>query len=318
MAVPPRAAARADVPWQSKWKNPRAPWPVFPFLLGGLVGLVALGKAADHGWQLLWLAACGLLAIASGLRALLTLQRLLAVPQAKVRSMAMGPVELGGTVRSGGAFPSPQSGALCAWLRWVIEERRRDTQGNYRWETVDHGEITQVPFHLDDGTGSVLVQPAGAEVEVDPVVTALGSDRRAREWAILDGTSVFVYGMAQRRDHSDERRALLQDKLRACKHDASLRASLGLPPEGDLTVEQWEQIRAAVRSAFDEQARRSDGQPDEVFVGTSPTISLLISQLSRQSEILRLRLRLWGGVLGGGTLLLVSLMAGLQLTGGVR
>jgi hypothetical protein len=315
VAAPP--AMRSGIPWQAKWKSPHVPWPVFPFLLFGLFGLFAFAKAPDHR-LIFWPLGCGILALASGLRALLTLQRVLAVPQAKVRSMAMGPVELGGVVHSGVAFPSPQSGMICAWLRWVIEERRRDSRGNQYWDTVDRGEMTQTPFRLDDGTGTVLVQPAGAEVEVDPVVTALGPDRRAREWAILEGATVFVYGMAQRRDHTDERRALLQDALRASKHDARLRASLGLPPEGDLSMEQWDRIHAAVQSSFEDRVRQSDSQPDEVFVGTSPTVSLLISQLSRQSELTRLRLRLWGGVLGGGTLLLVSILTGLQLTGGVR
>jgi hypothetical protein len=315
--VPP--TLQKALPWQVKPKRSHAPWPVFPWLLLGFGAVAELGRINDHGLGMLWVAACGLLALAGGLRALLTLQKVMAVPQAKARSMALGPVELGGVVRGCAPFPSPRSGVLCAWLRWVIEERSTDSRGNSSWSTLSHGEMTQIPFHLDDGTGTVLVQPAGAEVEVEPMVTPLGLDQRVREWAIPEDGTVFVYGMAQRRDHADERRALLQDRLREGKHDATLRTRLGLPPEGELSVDQWENVRASIQGAFDREMSESDSGPDEVFVGESPTVPLIISELSRQSELGRLRLRLWGGVLGGGVLLLLSLLAELlHVTGGLR
>jgi hypothetical protein len=295
------------LPWQAAPKKPHTPWPVLSWLILGLVGVAfTFGKGERAG--LLWVSACGLAALVSGLRALSTLQRLLAVPLARVRSMALGPVELGGLVRASVPFPSPHSGLLCAWLRWVIEERRTDSRGRTSWATVSHGEMTQQPFHLDDGTGNVLVQPAAAEVEVDAVVTALGTGRRAREWMILEGGTVFVYGMAQRRSHGEERRALLQERLRESKHDASLRGSLGLPAEGELSMEDWDRVREKVQGEFNAQVAVEDERPDEVFVGVSPSVPLLISQLSRQSELNRLRWRLWGGVVGGGSLLLVALL----------
>jgi hypothetical protein len=312
-ATPPSSQS---IPWQAAPKKPRAPWPVGIWLFFGLVGLAALLNAKNQRLGLFWTALCGLAALISGLRALSTLERLLAVPLAKVRSAALGPVELCGRVLGSAPFPSPHSGLTCAWLRWVIEELRTDSKGNKSWSTISHGEVTQVPFHLDDGTGGMLVQPAGAEVEVGPVVTSLGPRQRAREWMILEGGTFFVYGMAQRRQH-DERRANLQERLRASKHDPALRASVGVPTEGELTMEDWDRLRARVQSVFDSEVAAEERQPDEVFVGVSPagaipSIPLLISELSRQSQLGRLRLRLWGGVIGGGALLLVAFLSALH------
>jgi hypothetical protein len=286
---------------------------VLPWLILGCIGAFGFMTGKDQRLGFLWVCGCGLIALVSGLRALSTLERLRAVPLAKVRSMALGPVELGGQVLGSAPFPSPHSGLMCAWLRWVIEERRLDNKGQQSWVTVEHGEMTQLPFHLDDGTGKVLVQPAGAEVEVDAVVTAIGSGRRAREWIILQAGTVFIYGMAQRRVHGDERRAALQEALRASKHDASLRASVGLPAEGELSMEEWDRLRESVQRSFNSQVVEEDNRPDEVYVGPAPSVPLLISQLSRQSQLRRLRLRLWGGVVGGGSLLLVALLAALRV-----
>jgi hypothetical protein len=305
-----------SIPWQASPKKPKAPWPVATWLLFGIVGLAALFSAKNQRLGLIWTAICGLAALVSGLRALSTLERILAVPLAKVRSAALGPVELCGQVLGSAPFPSPHSGITCAWLRWVIEELRTDSKGNQHWSTISHGEVTQMPFHLDDGTGRMLVQPAGAEVEVSAVVTGLGPGQRAREWMILEGGTFFVYGMAQRRLH-DERRTNLQERLRASKHDAALRGSAGLPTEGELTMEEWDRLRERVQSAFDSEVAAQERQPDEVFVGASavgasPSVPLLISELSRQSQLSRLRLRLWGGVVGGGALLLVAFLSALH------
>ncbi len=303
----------SEVPWQTTPRSSHAPWPVLPWLLLGAAGAVfALSKAADHRLGALWVAACGLLAIVSGLRALATLQKIVSVPQARARSMALGPVELGGMIRGSAPFPSPQSGLSCVWLRWVIEERRSDSRGNQHWQSVAKGEMTQLPFYLDDATGKVLVQPTGAEVEVDPVVTSLGVDRRAREWLLLEGGAIFVYGMAQRREYGEAHRSVLLERLRASKHDGALRGRLGLPEDGELSMEQWDRVRAEVQADFDQEVRADESRPDEVFVGASPTVPLIISQASRQQVLVKLRWRLWGGVLGGGTLLIFSLLAGLH------
>jgi hypothetical protein len=308
--------SRQGIPWQTAPRKPRTPWPVATWLLLGVVGLAALFKAKNERLGLIWTAVCGVAALVSGLRALATLERLLAVPLAKVRSAALGPVELCGQVRGSAPFPSPHSRLMCAWLRWVIEERRSDGRGNQHWATISRGEITQLPFYLDDGTGRMLVQPSAAEVEVEAVETMLGGAQRAREWMILEASTFFVYGMAQRRPH-DERRANLQERLRASKHDAALRESAGVPTEGELTMEDWDRLRARVQSAFDSEVAVEDRQANEVFVGASPAgaippVPLLISELSRQSQLGRLRLRLWGGVIGGGALLLVAFLSALQ------
>jgi hypothetical protein len=56
-----------------------------------------------------------------------------------------------------------------------------------------------MPFLVEDGTGSVLVQPADAELDVEPGTIALDDDTIVREWILPAGIPVFVTGFAQRR-----------------------------------------------------------------------------------------------------------------------
>lgn len=92
-------------------------------------------------------------------------------PTSKVRSMAVGRVELEGTVRKReGAVTPPLTDEECVYVRWKAEKRERytDDDGNtrYRWETIDSGTET-FPFDLEDDTGSVLIRADVDEPEFD-------------------------------------------------------------------------------------------------------------------------------------------------------
>ena len=75
-------------------------------------------------------------------------------PTSKVRSLAMGRVEVFGAVQKARKiFQSPFSGTNCVWCKWMVEEYRR--QGKHsRWVTIASGLLSDY-FYLKDDTGSV-------------------------------------------------------------------------------------------------------------------------------------------------------------------
>lgn len=86
-------------------------------------------------------------------------------PTSKIRSLAMGLVEISGEVVSGAApLASPITAASCVYWAFTIEEYRRSGKSR-RWVTVKQAAEGQ-PFRVRDDTGEVLVDPAGAEVEI--------------------------------------------------------------------------------------------------------------------------------------------------------
>jgi hypothetical protein len=86
------------------------------------------------------------------------------IPTSKVRSIAMGLVEVKGDVQLAEEyFESPFSKQKCVFYNYKIQEYRGGK--HKRWVTVNK-KVESVPFHLEDATGKVLVDPIGFEVDV--------------------------------------------------------------------------------------------------------------------------------------------------------
>ncbi len=98
------------------------------------------------------------------------------IPRSKVRAIAMGLVEIHGSVKDDdveSCLKTPFSQTDCVYYRYEIKEYRRhtsrDSKGRtrttYRWDTIASGE-RRMPFFAEDETGCVRVEPTGAEFSV--------------------------------------------------------------------------------------------------------------------------------------------------------
>ncbi|MBI5389437.1 hypothetical protein HZB01_03595 [Candidatus Woesearchaeota archaeon] len=87
-------------------------------------------------------------------------------PTSKVRSIAMGRVEVYGAAvpDKGKVLQSPLSRKNCVYYRCIIEEYRHAGKSS-RWVTLKD-ENDGIPFFLQDETGKVLVDPIGADIEI--------------------------------------------------------------------------------------------------------------------------------------------------------
>ncbi|HYX69738.1 MAG TPA: GIDE domain-containing protein [Terriglobales bacterium] len=109
-------------------------------------------------------AGLGVLLFVKGFRALQRKRLIMDTPTAKVRSAAIGLVELQGTAVGPFTFIAPLTRVPCYYHRtqlykWV--QRGKSSE----WEKVAD-ECLHVPFYLKDPTGMVLVDPNGAEMEL--------------------------------------------------------------------------------------------------------------------------------------------------------
>lgn len=154
-------------------------------------------------------------------------------PTEDVEALSVGSSEVKGSALAadGGAFPAPFSDDECVVADYEVEQYHEDDDGG-SWNTIESG-VVHTPFHVDDGTGRVLVEPHDdatfdldpadrTTVEVDssqrgpqPVqrfvertdgidfpadVSGSENDRRYHQNLIRDKESVYVYGTAQPRD----------------------------------------------------------------------------------------------------------------------
>lgn len=92
------------------------------------------------------------------------------IPTSKIRSMAMGIVEINGNIAEtvGKLLETPISKAKCVYYNFIVKEYRCRSSGkngrSCSWETI-YSDNNSVPFYVKDDTGSVCVLPKGAEFD---------------------------------------------------------------------------------------------------------------------------------------------------------
>lgn len=154
-------------------------------------------------------------------------------PTETAQSLSIGPSEVKGsaTTAERQAFRAPFSQDDCVVAKYEIKEY--DTSGdNSSWKTIEE-DILHQPFYVDDGTGTVKVQPHDeAYFDLDPDdwteeyvdssdsgpepvrrfveqhhdvdypsdQSGKGNDRKYRQNLIRKNESVYVFGTVQQRD----------------------------------------------------------------------------------------------------------------------
>jgi hypothetical protein len=119
----------------------------------------------------------GVFSFIMGLKKLFLKRMIENIPTSKMRSIAMGLVEMYGEIAPIKLLKSPFSGKDCVYYRYDIEEQRSDGKRTY-WAMIKKGESC-VPFRLRDETGMVMVDCTGANmsIKVDTVFeSGIGHD----------------------------------------------------------------------------------------------------------------------------------------------
>ena len=114
-------------------------------------------------WGLVPIAA-GLYFFARGFSVLARRRLITSTPQSKIRSAAVGLVEVSGLAVGPHTVHAPISGLPCFYYRTIAWEHKDSGRSN-DWQKVAE-EILYVPFFLDDGTGKLLIDPRGAELDL--------------------------------------------------------------------------------------------------------------------------------------------------------
>ena len=88
---------------------------------------------------------------------------LLTTPTSRLRSAALGPIEVNGMAAGPYTMPTPITGKPCFLYHttaWQQREGRKE-----EWEKVAD-ETLHLPFFIDDSTGQLLIEPLGADLDL--------------------------------------------------------------------------------------------------------------------------------------------------------
>ena len=141
---------------------------IFVALLLGLVGSYRGfdGDMAEGLIYLLFGLGAGVYLFVDGFSEYRKYQLILQTPTSKVRAIAMGQVELYGTVvpAKEKLLTSPLEKKRCVYYSAIVEELRSSGKRS-EWHAIFE-ERKELPFFLEDETGTVLVDPTQAEYEL--------------------------------------------------------------------------------------------------------------------------------------------------------
>jgi hypothetical protein len=162
--------------------------------------------------------AFGFASVFSGAYALWRYYHISRTPTSNVASVEDGTVEVEGEVEPAReTLTSPVSDEECVAYEYEATQRRWYGSSSYR-PVVETGRETK-PFYVDDGTGRVLVEPEGAQIDTDKRETerveadSSEYDRETtlKEVCVPAEGSVYVFGSAGWSDEHGQ--TVIQDGL---------------------------------------------------------------------------------------------------------
>ncbi len=199
------------------------------------------------------------------------------LPTSKVRSVAMGQVEVQGTARRKYALVSPMTHQPCVFYR--LRKYRRDDE-NRNWKEYSSTDCGPIPFDLEDATGRLTIDPAGATIKArhrqeggpgqgSMVFAAAGVHDAREKWieeVIPEGTFIYVTGFAR----SEERtggslRERTVEALRELKQNRHQMQRYDSDGDGQISDDEWQTAREEVEQQVLQQSleERQDARPQQ-------------------------------------------------------
>jgi hypothetical protein len=276
-----------------------------------------------------------------GLRKLYEKRLIENTPVSKVRSAAMGLVELSGMARLRKPQKSPLSNMDACWWNCSVQELRSNGK-NSHWATIKQVGSVDL-FYLDDTTGRVLVNPFGAELhvlnntfelnamtrtQIAPVLNGwglndmswFGLERRMRiiEQVIPDCAPLFVMGeLISLGEHLEDRQARFNARLRAIKADPVKMAEADTNHDGMIDPEEWDAFRAKQEEEFlKEEMSKQAAMPnqDSLLVKAPGKGAFVVSTESEEDLVSSFQwmapLAVFGGVALTGVGAWLAILAG--------
>ena len=218
-------------------------------------------------------------------------------PTSRVRSIAMGMVEVKGQALRTYALVSPMSHTPCVYYR--LTKYRRDR--NDHWRVSSISSSANVKFELEDATGRVEINPSGCRVsagtkqEGTPGQVGLlhldrDSDDKWVEEVIVEGSLLYVLGYASvKRPTGPTRAERRAEALRKLKRNPQAMQRFDRDGDGHISTEEWDDARAAVEDQLLRESlsagKKRKKQEEHVVIGKRKGHPLIISETHSENQL---------------------------------
>lgn len=218
-------------------------------------------------------------------------------PTSRIRSLAMGMVEVKGQALRRYALVSPMSHMPCVYYR--LTKYRRERNNNWRVSSISSS--ANVRFELEDDTGRVEIDPSGCRVsagtrqEGSPGQVGLfgrdnNSDEKWVEEVIVEGTLLYVLGYASVKKVTGPSRAERKaEALRELKRDPQAMRHFDRDGDGHISAAEWDDARATVEDqllqASLSASKERKKQEEHVLIGKRKGHPLIISETHAENQL---------------------------------
>ncbi len=304
-----------------------------PVVLPLAAGMAASGFAAFHGHPSGFGAGLALAGLLSGVHAFELVsrrRRIENVPTSRIRSAAIGMAEVRGKAKALTPLRTPFSSMPCVYYEYRIVTNDRPDPAVISWQglwgearsreeaAIRTGHSGHIPFLIEDETGAIEVDPAGAVVEVrsEQSLTRVpfaggmvpaGTQVMAWEKYIPEGYTVYVLGeVKQESIEAIVERGNLVERIRELKRDEDRMAACDLDENGVVDDREWSLATAAIATDLRRESLDASGRTDRVRIGRPARGGLFLVSERSEKKIVRslaLRSRL---LLAAGAILVIS------------
>lgn len=226
------------------------------------------------------------------------------IPTSKVRSLAMGLVEVSGWAQPKALLKSPITATDCVYYKFLVERRERRGRSD-QWVVVSQGASTNY-FYVDDGTGRILVDPVEADIHLsqdyrysDAVsagntlgqlfnVGTFSQRMRYTEWYILPGDEVYVMGTVTRwKNELQDRQFALAERLKELKADRERMMQFDRDGDGVIDADEWEAARQhAEQDILRQELDNPRDETDDLVIARDPLQrTMMISDRSEKDLV---------------------------------
>lgn len=219
-------------------------------------------------------------------------------PTSRIRSVAMGMVEVKGKALRKYALVTPMSHTPCVYYR--LTRYRKDK--NDLWQVVGVTSSANASFYLEDETGRIEINPvkgqvrAGTRQEGFPGqmgLTRFDSDQTEKwqEEMIVEGTLLYVLGFASnKQEEGESMRAEVQTALRDLKQDPQRLKEFDLDGDGKICVDEWDIARAQQEEQLFHQrmmqrSQQRRRQEDHIVIGHHSGRPLIIAETHSEAHL---------------------------------
>lgn len=221
--------------------------------------------------QAAWRVILGLIAFLSLVfwyAALKRLRIITGTPTSRIASAAQGYVELIGDGRfydDSNRLISKLRQLPCLWYRYRVEEKN----SNNDWNTSDSGESSE-PFRVDDGSGTCIIDPRGAEIITQHKDQWIQGRYRYTEWKLIGSDTIYTLGEFKTVGGSTStitHKELVNQVLTEWKMDNDdLLKRFDLNQNGLLDMDEWMLARQAAKREASKRLDAARAETDTNFL----------------------------------------------------